>query len=90
MTYTYRDQNHIPTMLAVLQTDGATLKPVQINPANFSLKVDDDTTGTDQGPAIADEDENFVPTLMAVSSVDGVTPVVLYTDINSKLLIDSN
>lgn len=91
MTNASRDENNVPTILAVLQSDGATVTPVQVNPSNHGLSVDDNTTGTDQGPgARALRDGNFVTTLMGVSSVDGVTPVALYTTSDGKLYIDSN
>ena len=90
MANAQRDGNNVPSILAALDTDGQTLIPVQINPANFALKVDDNTTGIDNGPATALRDENFIPTKMGVSSVDGITPVVLYADSSGKLLIDSN
>ncbi len=88
MTNAKRDENNRTTILAVLNTDGATVSPVEINPANHALSVDNNTTGTDQGPARALRDENFVPTMLAVSSVDGITPVALYVDSTGKLLID--
>ena len=91
MTNAQRDDNNVPTMLAVLNTDGTSLVRVRINTsASNSLKVDDNTTGSDNGPSRSLRDENFVTSMMAVSSVDGVTPVVLYTDSDGKLLIDSN
>ena len=48
------------------------------------------TSSAIKNPQRALRDDNFVPTLLAVSSVDGETPVVLYTDSEGKLLIDSN
>lgn len=83
-----RDNNNIPSILAVLSTDGATVTPVQINPANHALAVDNNTTGADNGPTRALRDENFVTTLMAVSADDGETLVPLYVDADGKLLID--
>lgn len=85
-----RDDNNRPTLIAVLNTDGATIVPVAMNPVSGGLLADDNTTGSDNGPAEALRDENFVTTLLAVSSVDGETPVVVYTDSNGSLLIDSN
>lgn len=90
MTNAQRDENNVPTIIAVLNTDGATIVPIRSNPITQGLKVDDNTTGTDNGPNRALRDDNFVPTLLAVSSVDGVTPVAVYTDSNGNLLIDSN
>lgn len=84
-----RDGNNVPTMLGVLNSDGTTITPVKINPANFGLKVDNNTTGSDLGPVRALHDDNFVPTKLAVSSADGTTPISLYVDSDGKLLIDN-
>jgi hypothetical protein len=83
-----RDENNIPAILGVLNTDGTTVQAIEANPTTHSLSVDNNTTGTDQGPDYALRDENFVPTLLAVSSADGETLVPLYVDANGKLLID--
>lgn len=91
MTNAQRDQNNIPTLTGVLNTTGASIVRVKANPAtNNSLKIDNNTTGSDNGPSRALRDENFVPTMLAVSSVDGVTPVVVYASSDGKLLVDSN
>lgn len=89
MTNAKRDENNVPAMLAVLNSDGQTVTPVKANPANKSLKVDNNTTGTDNGPAEALRDENFVTTLLVVSATDGETVVPLYVDADGKLLIDA-
>jgi hypothetical protein len=88
MTNAKRDENNVPGILAVLNSDGQTVVPVEINPTTHALSVDNNTTGADNGPSYALRDENNVPTLLAVSSVDGVTPVALYVDSDGKLLID--
>ena len=44
-----RDENHIPTLIATLNTDGSTIIPVQVNALNNGLRIDDDTTGSDSG-----------------------------------------
>jgi hypothetical protein len=87
-----KDGNYISTLLGVLNSDGSTIVPVQVNATNRALKVDDNTTGSDNGPSPsrALRDENRVPVFMAVSDVDGVTPVAIYADSEGKLLIDSN
>lgn len=86
-----RDQNNVPTLLAVLESDGETLIGVEVNPlTNNSLSVDDNTTGSDNGPSISPRDDNYIPAIMAVSSADGVTPIVVYATADGKLLIDSN
>lgn len=83
-----RDQNSVPTLLAVLETDGSTIVRIRSS-VNHQLSSANGTGGIDYGPSIAPRDENSVPTLMGVSSVDGVTPVVIYADIEGKLLINN-
>ena len=79
MSNAARDENNIPTLTAVLDSDGATI--VRVNVVDVSgeqvLGVDDDTTGSDNGPDRALRDENFVTTLIGVSSADGVTPWIV-------------
>ncbi len=84
------DQNFVPTMLGLLNTDGQTITLIQVTP-DHNLKVDDASTGSDLTPqTYALRDENNNPVLMAVSSVDGVTPVELYVNSDGELLVDSN
>ncbi len=92
MTNAKRDENYVPTLLAVFNTDGATIVPVEVNPSNHSLSVENNTTGSNNGPSPvrALRDENRVPVAMALSDVDGTTLVPLYADADGKLLIDSN
>lgn len=82
------DENHVPTLTATLNTDGATIVPIKVSSAN-KLKISDAMTGSDNGPANAPHDQNHVPALIAISSVDGITPVVVYADVNGNLLVDS-
>ena len=84
-----RDENRISTLQAVLNTDGITPTLIYGNSANHSLKVSDDTTGSDFGNKQAVRDENRVTSIMAVSSVDGKTLVPLYADNLYNLLIQS-
>jgi hypothetical protein len=83
-----RDQNNITSILGILDTNGQTVMAVKANPTTKSLAVNNNTTGTDQGPDRALRDENFVPTMLAVSNADGETLVPLYVDADGKLLID--
>ncbi len=85
-----RDNNFVTTLLGTLDSNGTTLIPVKANPSTHALLVDDNTSGSDNGPVNAPRDVNFVPALMAVSSLDGVTPVVVYADTDGNLLIDSS
>lgn len=85
-----RDENNVPTLIAVDSTDGTTIVRIRVNPTNNGLKISDASTGTDFGTVNAKRDENNVPCLMAVSSVDGTTPVAVYTTSAGLLLVDSN
>ena len=85
-----RDENHTPTLIAVLNTDGQTILPVKVNASNHGLSVDGGSTGSDNGPDEALHDANHISTIMGVSETDGVTPVPIYTDSSGNLLIDSN
>lgn len=89
MSNAARDENNVPTLIAV-QPDGTTIVRVKADPTNHSLSIEDDTTGSDNGPDRALRDENFVTTLIGVSSADGVTPVAVYANSSGQLLIDSN
>ncbi len=90
MTNAYLDANGVPTIIAALNTDGATVTRVLANASTHELKVSDGTSGTDYGPVDDLRDGNSKVALMAVSSSDGVTPVVLYADSSGNLLIKSN
>lgn len=89
MSNAKRDQNNVPALITVLNTDGKTITPLQASPTSHLLKVNDGVTGSDLGPTNAARDENFVHTLVAVSSGDNETPIVLYGDSSGKLLIQS-
>lgn len=88
-----RDENNIPTLIAVLDSDGSTIVPVKVDASGADpvLAVSDASTGSDNGPGPrALRDENFATTLIGVSSADGVTPVAVYANSTGELLIDSN
>ena len=91
MSNAARDENNVPTLTAVLDSDGETVVRVEVVDVSGdkTLAVDNDTTGSDNGPDRALRDENFVPVLIGVSSADGVTPVPVYADSSGQLLIDS-
>lgn len=84
-----RDQNNVPALLGALSTDGVTPTPVQADPTEHYLLVDDDTTGSDLSGDVAPRDGNLVPVAMAASSADGSTPVILYVNASGELLVDS-
>ena len=83
----YLDENRIAAIQAVSNADGKTLLSVQANPANYSLKVDDDTTGTDKGGNPDPRDGDRKVAFYAVSAVDGETPVAVYVDSTTKKLL---
>lgn len=93
------DSNSVATLTGALSSNGDSVVKVKANPSTHVLAVDDNTTGSDFGPANALHDSNNRPTLIAVSNltatvggiayVQNVTPVVIYTDSSGKLLVDS-
>ncbi len=85
-----RDPNRVTTLTALLETDGTTIMNLGAEPTTHTLMVDDNTTGSDNGPTPerALRDENYVTTIYAVSSADGETPVALYANADGELLID--
>lgn len=89
MTKAERDNNSVPTILAVLNTDGETITPIKADPNTNVLDISDGTSGSDAGQDNAERDPNMVPVLIATSSADGSTPVPLYADSDGKLLIKS-
>ena len=89
MTNVKRDNNQIPTMSGVLNTDGVTVTPIKASPSTNLLSVSDGTTGTVTSRTDAPRDDNRVPTMMAVSSSGGATPVTLAVDSSGKLLIQT-
>lgn len=90
MANAQHDQNHVPTLTAVLNTDGTTIVPVRANPANNRIRVSDGVAGSNNGLTNAKHDGNFVPTATAVSSADGTTIVTLYADSSGNLLMKSS
>lgn len=89
MANAYRDENSIPTIIGIRNTDGSTITRIKANPTNHRMSISDGNTGTDHGPTNDARDENDVTCFMAVSSGDGQTPVVLYVNSSNQLLIQS-
>lgn len=82
-----RDENHVPTMTAILNTDGVTVVNIVANPTTHALVFMPNGPDADNGPVNAKKDDNFVSTLLGVSSADGVTPVPIYATSDGKLMI---
>jgi hypothetical protein len=83
------DSNSRQSMLGVLDSDGVTLTRAKANPSNHALKIDDNTTGSDNGGATAAIDENGRQTMYAESSDGDGAFVALYVDSSGNLLVDS-
>lgn len=90
MSNAKRDQNNVPTLLGVSNSDGKTPVRIKVNQSYHALIAANGTAGTNIGPVNAERDENSVPTLLAVSSADGVTPVPVYADDSGRLLVDNS
>lgn len=91
MTNAKKDENDRPTMIAVDKTTPTIIQLIAINPTNHGLKIDDNTTGSDNGNnnGVALLDENSVPVLTALSSAGDGKLVEVYADSSGNLLIDS-
>lgn len=89
MSNAKRDDNRVPTLLALLDTDGSTLIPIQVNASNNKIKLANGTAGVDNGDGRAMHDGNGVVTMIGVSSVDLTTPVNVYADINGNIKINT-
>ena len=89
MTEAKRDQNSIPVILGVLNTDGETPTPPTVDPTTHALGVSNGIGGSDLSGDIASRDENGITTMIVVSEVDGITPVELYVNSSGELLIKS-
>lgn len=86
-----RDANSVPAVIAILNTNGATITRILGNPVTRAMKVADAATGSDNGPtpARALRDENEVHTLLALSSAGNGAIVPLYADASGNLLVKS-
>lgn len=78
MTNVIRDNNHVPSLLALSYVDGTTLVPVKIDSSNGGIEVDRVNTVSTVAMNAA-RDENHVSTLMGVDSVSG-DPIPLFAN----------
>lgn len=89
-----RDNNSRPSIICASSADGLIIVPIKANPSNNNgLKVDDNTTGSDNGNngGIAMLDENGVNVWIAMSSDGSDNIVEVYGDAGTgKVLINSN
>jgi hypothetical protein len=85
-----RDENHVPSILAVSNADGVDTVAVLANESTHAVLIDDGVGGSSLSGSIDARDENRVVAFMAVSSADGVTPIPIYADsVTKKLLTKS-
>lgn len=90
MAETKKDDNQVPVMMGVLNTDGSTPTRVYSDPSTHVLITGNGSTGSDLGNNNASRDNSGNPVLLAVSSSDDTTPVPLYVDSSGNLLIKSS
>lgn len=89
MTIAIRDENRIPTMIALSSANGVDIVPIKVNPVSHSTVVDAGGAGVDYSEDVASRDENYIPVAMGVSALDGVTPTAIYASPEGALLIHS-
>lgn len=82
-----RDQNHVTTGLASLDTSPSETSLLAADETTHRLQVTEGGTNGTENSAIANRDQNHRPVFMAVSRDDGVTPVAIYATSDGKLLI---
>ena len=87
MAETKFDDNQVPVMMGVLNTDGATPTRIKIDPSTHILAVDDDSTGSDAGKDLAARDNGGNPVLIATDASGNI--INLYVDSSGNLLIKS-
>ena len=94
MAEAIRDQNYVHSKLGVLFSDGVTLVPIKINPANDGVMVN--TTDTvdaailalyDNGKAIP-RDANNIPAWSAQSDSDPSVSYPIFVDADGAILVD--
>ncbi len=82
-----KDNNLVPTLTGVLNTNGTTPTRVLANPTTHILMVNDSTTGSDFGNDIAARDNSGNTVAIATDASGNI--INLYVDSSGNLLIDS-
>lgn len=88
MANAVRDNNGVPAIMGVLNTDGVTPTAAKASPTTHGLDVSDSSTGSDFGNDWADRDENSVTTLVATDTDGNIIP--LYVNSSGALLVKSS
>lgn len=89
MANIHDDNNKVPVLAGLLNTDGSTITEAKADPSTHLLQVSDGSTGSDLTGDDALRDDNRKFSALAVSSSDGTTPVPLYVNSSGQLLIKS-
>lgn len=82
-----KDDNQVPTISGVLNTDGTTVTRVKVDPSTHVLQISDGTTGSDLGNDLAVRDNNGEPVATATDANGNIIP--LYVDSSGNLLVQS-
>jgi len=82
-----KDDNQVPTMSGVLNTDGTTVTRVKVDPSTHVLQISDGTTGSDLGNDLAVRDNNGETVATATDANGNIIP--LYVDSSGNLLVQS-
>lgn len=88
MTNASRDNNHTPTLLGVLYSDGVTLVPIAID-GNGLVTTDEVNTIGFTPATISPQDENYVNVLMGVDSTDPTKLCPVYVNSSGAILIET-
>lgn len=81
------DDNQVPVLMGVLNTDGVTPTAVKATPSTNVINISDATTGSDLGKDLAARDNNGNP--VAIATDANGTIINLYVNSSGQLLIDS-
>jgi hypothetical protein len=88
MADSVRDNNHVPSLLALSYVDGTTLVPIKINSSNGGIEVDRVNTVSTAAMDAA-RDQNHRATVLGVDSVSG-DPIPLFADpVTGGILVGS-
>lgn len=87
MAQAKHDNNQVPAIIGVLNTDGATPTRVKASPTTHALDISDGSDGSDFGEDRAARDDNGEPTLIATDTNGNKIP--LYVNSDGALLIKS-
>lgn len=89
VTHAYKDENGVSTIITVSNGDGTTIVRNIADPSTHRFQVNDGTTGSDNGNnnGNAMKDENDISVWIAASSADGQSPIEVYSDPLTQLLL---